>query len=325
MEFLLGAAVLIGVVIAIEYRFRNPDSLIIREGKEGFAERKSRLYPRHLSLVLPRTTHAFQVKVEAIARGNLDVRAVLAASVAAAPEHLDALVRMGGWRKDAVERAAKELEGQLQSQVKEYTEQFTVEALSSQKLLEYLQQQLPASREHLGIEVVSLVLLSYGPGEARIVDALQQQEHARILERTETLQQQARIAAAKTKLKADEEIALLEHALELKKYEMKKNQVEQESALADLRVDEDIRRHRKQLLLDKEEFEMLKSNPELLMLTPQAARLAEASQGLRNARTIVSLSPQDLAQGSDLLGMFQRLLQNALGSRASGEKAPKTK
>jgi len=325
MEFLLGAVVLIGVVIAIEYRFRNPDSLIIREGKEGFAERKSRLYPRHLSLVLPRTTHAFQVKVEATARGNLDVRAMLAASVAAAPDHLDALVRMGGWRKDAVERAAKELEGQLQSQVKEYTEQFTVEALSSQKLLEYLQQQLPASKEHLGIEVVSLVLLSYGPGETRIVEALQQQEHARILERTETLQQQARIAAAKTKLKADEEISLLEHALELKKYEMKKNQVEQESALADLRVDDDIRRHRKQLLLDKEEFEMLKSNPELLMLTPQAARLAEASQGLRNARTVVSLSPQDLAQGSDLLGMFQRLLQNALGSRASGEKAPKTK
>jgi hypothetical protein len=262
--------------------------------------------------------------VEAIARGNLDVRAVLAASVAAAPDHLDALVRMGGWRKDAVERAAKELEGQLQSQVKEYTEQFTVEALSSQKLLEYLQQQLPASKERLGIEVVSLVLLSYGPGETRIVEALQQQEHARILERTETLQQQARIAAAKTKLKADEEIAMLEHALELKKYEMKKNQVAQESALADLRVDDDIRRHRKQLLLDKEEFEMLKSNPELLMLTPQAARLAEASQGLRNARTIVSLSPQDLAQGSDLLGMFQRLLQNALGSRAGGGKAPKT-
>ena len=325
MEFLLGAVVLIGVVFAVEYRFRNPDRLIIREGKGGFAERKSRLYPRHLSLVLPRTTHTFQVKVEAIAKGNLDVRAVLAASVAAAPNHLDALVRMGGWRKDAVERAAKELEGQLQSQVKEYTEQFTVEALSSQKLLEYLQQQLPASQERLGIEVVSLVLLSFGPGETRIVEALQQQEHARILERTETLQQQARIAAAKSKLKADEEIALLEHALEQKKYEMKKNQVEQESALADLRVDEDIRRHRKQLSLDREEFEMLKNSPELLMLTPQAARLAEASQGLRNARTIVSLSPQDVAQGSDLLGMFQRLLQNALGSRTSGEKAPKTK
>jgi hypothetical protein len=77
-------------------------------------------------------------------------------------------------------------------------------------------------------------------------------------------------------------------------------------------------------LLDKEEFEMLKSNPELLMLTPQAARLAEASQGLKNARTIVSLSPQDLAQGSELLATFQRMLQNALGSRTGGKKAAKT-
>jgi cell division protein FtsL len=325
MEFLLGVVVLTGVVFAIEYRFRNPDRLIICEGKRGFAERKSRLYPRHLSLVLPRTTHAFQVRVEAIARGNLDVRVVLAASVAAAPDHLDALVRMGGWRKDAVERAAKELEGQLHSHVKEYTEQFTVETLSSQKLLEYLQQKMPASRERLGIEVVSLVLLSFGPIEARIVEALQQQEHARILERTETLQQHARIAAAKTKLKADEEIALLEHALDIKKFEMKKNQIEQESVLADIRVDDDIRRQHKQLVLDREEFEMLKSNPELLMLTPQAARLAEASQGLRNARTIVSLSPQEFAQGSDLLGMFQRLLQNALGTRASGKETTKSK
>jgi hypothetical protein len=49
MEFLLGALVLIGVVLAAEYRFRNPDRLIVREHKGGFAERKSRLYPRHLT------------------------------------------------------------------------------------------------------------------------------------------------------------------------------------------------------------------------------------------------------------------------------------
>jgi hypothetical protein len=324
MEYILGLVVVIGAVLAFEFRVRKPDRLVVSERKGRFVERKSWLYPRHFSLVLPRTTHAFQVRVEAIAKGNLDVRAVLTTSVAASPNHLDALVRMGGWRKDAVERAAKELDGQLQSFVKEYTEQFAVEALSSQKLLEYLEQKVPASKERLGIEVVSLVLLSFGPSEQRIVEALQQQEHARILEQTETLQQQARIAAAKTKLKADEEIAALEHALERKKYEMKKDHLEQESALADLRVDDELRRNRKQLLLEKEEFDMLKSNPELLMLTPQAARLAEASQGLRNARTIVSLGPQELAQGSELLGTFQQMLQKALESRGAGDKIPKT-
>ena len=47
------------------------------------------------------------------------------------------------------------------------------------------------------------------------------------------------------------------------------------------------------LAFEREELEVLKSSPELLMLTPQAARLAEASQSLKNARTVISLSPQD--------------------------------
>jgi hypothetical protein len=66
------------------------------------------------------------------------------------------------------------------------------------------------------------------------------------------------------------------------------------------------------LSFEKEELEVLKNSPELLMLTPQAARLAEASQNLKNARTIVSFTPQELAQGSELLGIFQRLMQKAL-------------
>ena len=45
------------------------------------------------------------------------------------------------------------------------------------------------------------------------------------------------------------------------------------------------------LAYEKEELEVLKSSPELLMLTPQVARLAEASQNLKNARTVISLSP----------------------------------
>jgi hypothetical protein len=53
----------------------------------------------------------------------------------------------------------------------------------------------------------------------------------------------------------------------------------------------------------------------LLVLTPQAARLAEASQGLKNARTVISISPQDLAPGSDLINLFQNLLNKALESK----------
>ena len=57
---------------------------------------------------------------------------------------------------------------------------------------------------------------SFEPVNPQIAEALRQREQARILEQTETLNQQARIAAAKSKLKADEEIASLESELELK-------------------------------------------------------------------------------------------------------------
>jgi hypothetical protein len=151
----------------------------------------------------------------------------------------------------------------------------------------------------------------------QISEALKQQEQARILEQTEVLNQKARIASTKAKLKADEEISQLESQLEMKKYDLKKSQWEREAQLNDLRINDELKRNRKRLEFDKEELEMLKSSPELLMLTPQAARLAEASQGLKNARTVVSLSSQDMAHGSELFGMFQNILQNALDSYRS--------
>jgi hypothetical protein len=178
------------------------------------------------------------------------------------------------------------------------------------------------SRERLGLEVVSLAIQSFEPANPRIAEALRQQEHARILEQTENLNQQARIAAAKARIKADEEIAELENDLELKKTNLQKARLEQESLLAQERLQEELQRNRMRLQFEKEELEMLKSSPELLMLTPQAARLAEASQSLRNARTIISLGPQEFAQGSELLGLFQGLLQKALeGCRDRVEKA----
>ena len=72
---------------------------------------------------------------------------------------------------------------------------------------------------------------------------------------------------------------------------------------------------------ERKEIELLKDNPELLIFSPQAARLAEASQTLPNARTIVSLSPNDLLQGSELIGMLQAFFQNIIQkSKQKNEK-----
>jgi hypothetical protein len=317
MEFVLGVIILLFIAAAFEYRIRKPDFIVLCETKSGLGIRKGRIYPRHFSLLLQRTTHSLTVTVDATAKGSIDIKVKLAATVAASLGHLTELIRAGGWSTEAVARAAKELETVLQGFVKGFTEQFEIEELSSQKIHEYLHKEIPASKAALGIEVISLTILSFEPMNPQISEALKQQEQARILEQTEAVSQKARIVSTKAKLKADEEISQLENQLEMKRYEIKKNQWEREAQLNDLRINDELKRNRKRLEFDKEELEMLKSSPELLMLTPQAARLAEASQGLKNARTVVSLSPQDMAHGSELFGMFQNILQNALDSYRS--------
>jgi hypothetical protein len=325
MELFVALVVLVCLIVGFEYRIRRPDDVVVYEQKKGLAVRTGRFYPRHFSLPIRRTTHSLQMTVDATAKGNLEIRVKLAVSVAAALDHLGALVRVGGWSADAVVKAGKELEALVQGFVKEYTEQFGIEELSSEKIHAYLNQKVSANAAKFGVEIISLVILSFEPLNAQISEALRQQEHARILEQTETLNQKARIASAKAKLKADEEIAALENQLELKNYDLKKSQLERESVLANLRVEEELKRNRRKLEFDKEELDMLRSSPELLMLTPQAARLAEASQGLKNARTIVSLSPNDVGQGSELLGMFQKMLSAALDAYRDKDKKAKGK
>ncbi len=304
MWFVLVLPVLICLAILYEYRVRRPDQIILYETRDGFGFRKARFYPRHFSLALRRTAHSFLQTVDASARGNLDIRVKLAVAVAASLENLSALIRVGGWNQDALVKASKELEIILQGFVKEYTEKHEIEELSSEQIHSYLAQKVHLTKQSLGLEIVTLAIHSFEPVNPQIAEALRQREQARILEQTETLNQQARIAAAKSKLKADEEIASLESELELKRFDLKKAQMEKESALADSRIEDELKRSRLRLQFDKEELELLKQSPELLMLTPQAARLAEASQGLKNARTVVSLSPGDLSQGTELLGIF---------------------
>jgi hypothetical protein len=247
--------------------------------------------------------------------GNLGVNIKLAGSVAPAQEHLQALIRVGGWNSEVVARAADEARILLEALVKEYAEHSEIHDLSSTGIVEFIQQRADQFSQKFGLELVALVVQSLEAIDAEIADALRQQEQARLLEQTERLSNQARVSAAKAKFQADEEIAAMDHALELKKNEQKKLLLEQEATLAQQRVEDELVRSRLRLEFEKEELDLLKDNPELLILTPQAARLAEASQSLKNARTIISLTPQEIAPGSELLTLFQNLLQKALEAR----------
>jgi hypothetical protein len=320
MEIVFGSAIGLIIVIAVavvlfEFRVHQPDTLVLHESKGRITVRKGVMYPRHFSLSLKRSTCPVQVTAEASAVGNIGVRVKLIGSIAPSIDHLSSLIRAGGWNGDAVARVADEVQVLLQGLVKEYAERAEIHQLSSADLLSYLNERTTLVEEKYGVELITLAVQSLDPIDPEIADALRQQEQARLMEQTERLNQQARIEAARAKYQADEEIAALEHSLELKRAALKKELLAQESALAQQRLEDDLARNRLRLAFEREELEVLKSSPELLMLTPQAARLAEASQTLKNARTIVSLTPQDVGVGAELFGLFQNMLQKALDAR----------
>jgi hypothetical protein len=316
LQVVVGVVIVAAILLAaFEYRIRQPDFLVLHESNGRISLRKGLVYPRHFSLALPRTTCPIQLTVDAAAAGNLGVRVKLVGSVAPSLEQFQSLIRVGGWNRDAVARATEEVQVLLQGLVKEYTERSGINALSSANILNYLNEHSAIVKEKFGVELISLAIQSLDPTDPGIADALRQQEQARLLDQTELLNQQARVAAFKAKSQADEEIAEMEHNLDLKKAGLKKLLLEKESALTQQSLSDDLVRNRMRLAFEIEELEVLKSSPELLMLTPQAARLAEASQNLKNARTVISLNPQESPHGSELFNLFRELLQKALEAK----------
>lgn len=319
MEILLGfVGILFAgflLVVVFEYRVRQPDVIVLSESDGQIGIRKGPLYPRHFSLPLKRTTCPLQLTVEAAAVGNLLVRIKLIGSAAPSVNHIQALIRVGGWDSEAVTRAVDQVRILLQGLIKEYTERSEIRAISSPAILNHLNEHLELIEERFGIDLIALAVESLEPTDPQVANALSQQEEARLLEQTEQLTHQARIVAAKARYRADEEIAAMEHALEMKRSELKKIQFESDAELARQRIEDELARSRLRLAFEKEELEVLRRSPELLMLTPQAAQLAEASQSLKNARTVISFTPQELANGSALFTLFRNLLEKELETK----------
>ncbi len=307
---LIALAIVVAVAAAAlyEYRVRRPDQLVLYESGGAVRLRRGRFYPRHFNLALAGTAHPIEMKIDGVARGSIQIRTSLVASVAPARDHLDALVRAGGWQPGAVARASRDLQTAIQSGVRQYTEQWPVEELSSEALARHLSAGIGNAAPSFGLEVVSLDVQSIDPADPAIAEAMRRRESARILEQTEHLNQQARIAAARAKIEADEQIMLSEHELALRNLELKRAEIEKESLLAQRRTEEELSRSRLRLEFEKEEMALLKNSPELLLLSPQAARLAEASQGLKNARTVVSLGTPEAEREPGLAALFRRFL-----------------
>jgi len=322
MWIVLGIFIVLIFLVVFEFRFRPPDRIVLHEAKGRVKQRKGRVYPRHFSLAVPSTVHKIQPEIEAEARGRLEVRIGLVVTVAASPDYLPDLIRVAGWEQDAVAKSAAELNTIIDSLVQEYAAGFEIEELSSDKLSEHLNNQLRDSVPPLGLELLSVYVQTIEPLDNEIADAMRRQEAERIMEQTEILSQKVRVAAAKAKVDADEEIALSQHKLDLKKLELQKIEEEKQADLAQIRLKEELKSRKLQLEVDREEAGLIKENPELVLLTPQVARLAEASQNLRNAKTVVSLSPNDFKEDSPVAALLQSLIRQ-LGKTGSKPNSAK--
>jgi len=314
MWIAIATAAVILFCVFFEFRYRSPDRIVLHESRGLVKQRKGRVYPRHFSLAVPATDHSIQPEIAAEAKGRLEVRIRLSVTVAASLDHLSNLVRVAGWRQDAVARATVELSAVCDSLAREFAEKSGIEDISSEKLTGYLRGELKGLTHQWGLELRSLYVQSIEPVDSKIAEAMRRQEADRILEQTEVLSQKARVAASRAKIEADEKIAHLEHQLELERLGLKKAEEAEEADLARVRLEEELKSRRMHLELDREEVALLRKNPELVLLTPQVARLAEASQNFKSAKTVVSLSPGDLKHDSPIAALLQSLIQRLGGS-----------
>jgi hypothetical protein len=319
MWWLLIIPVVLLIIILFEYRVRQPDQIVLYESRGEILRRSGRIYPRHFSLSIPTTVQSLVVEIPTEAKGRVGLIVRLTVAVAADPKRLDQLIRIGGWESTAVDHAADELRTGIHGLTRKFTEQQEVELISSTELSSQLEKQLQSYCERLGLVLISVTTHSVDPTDPEIADTLREREAARIRERTEKVNQEARVAAAKARIEADAIVASAEHELELQRLDLKRKQDEEQAQLERMRVQDELDRRKMQLEMDREEVELVAENPQLLILTPQMARLAEASQSLRNARTVVSLSGDELPEGSSILQTLLTLLQGSLKAGQSNQ------
>ena len=307
--------VLILIYLAYEYRIKKPGQIVLVEKKGKVELRKSKLYPRHFCMPLSISSESITSNFEVEAKGKITLSVKLVATVTPSIENITQLIKVGGWDKNILASAAKEFEVILQNLVRTFADQYEVENISSNAAQKYLSENFEDVNKKLGIDVLSLTVQSIEPIDQKISQAIKQKEEARILEDTEKTTQKARISAAEIKNKADDSILQLEHEMELKKLKLQEIELISQTEIENKRLTEELKRNKMKLELDKEEVLLLKENPELLLLTPQLARLAEASQNLRNAKTVVSLG--DIEQGSEIVDVLKGFVKRLTGVKTN--------
>ena len=289
---LLGIFIICIILLALIVKVRRPDQLLLVEKHGKVQPYLKRWYFSKSVLALPATVKTLSTEVKTQARGKIDVVIKLFVSFFPNAEQAENLVRVGGWSSEAVERVAHELSGTVQGLVGELVEPLDITQVTRDKLSHMLRQKIQELAPNFGIAVTSVVVSEAEAADKKIADAIRKQEEARIQEETEKANQQSRIATEKLRLTADDEIARMKHKMEMEQLKLREIEELKSAELEQKLLEMETEKKRLSLKVEQEEADLLSKHPELMMLTPQLTRLVEASQQLKSARTVISLSPE---------------------------------
>ncbi len=307
-EIAAGIVICILAVLIFEYRIKKPGQIVLFESDGKVKHRTSNLYARHFSVLMQNKTYTAVSTVEAETKKKISLNVKFSVTLSPSLEHIDKLIHIAGWAGDPISDAGNEIDVMLQGYIKEFIDTQELEDIRSKHLSEYLSKKLAEVNQQFGVEIISLTIQSIEPTDKKISEAIRQKEVTRIMEETERMNQAARINTAQVKLHADEEILKAEHELSLKKLQLKEALAGKEAALELMKLNEQMKRDKIRLAIEKEEMSILQDNPEVLLLSPQIARLAEASQNMKNAKTVVSLG--DFTGSSKVVETLRDFISN---------------
>jgi hypothetical protein len=306
----LSAILLLFVAIIFEYRLRRPDEWALTEKGENIVRRSGRFYPRHFTLAFRANHYSMSQEMTADVRGLLSVKITYTLTVVPDGANISPLIRAGGWQKDLVQNAARELLIESQTIIRQACEALALEDLQSKGIRQALLEQKEHFRQAYGLELISVNIPLLAPVDPLIGEKLQEREAARIEQETERIRQETRIAREELRLQAEQKIAAENQKLELLRQQLQQEREKAENELAALRVESEAARRKILLATEKAELELAAAHPETLLTNPQLARLLEAGQSLKNAQTVVSFG--EMKDGSPLKEWLPELLSTLL-------------
>lgn len=306
----ISGGILLAAMVVLYFLFdrKRPDQLILIEKRGKVTIWTRAFYPKYLCLSLPYTTRSVTTEVKTQARGKIDAIIKLTASFYPDADHIENLIHIGGWSSDALGRIERELAGTVQSTVGEIIEPLNIAEMTREYIAKTIKTRLNAIAPNIGVIITGITVLSAEASDSKIAEAIQKTEIAHIQEEAEKTVQASRMAQADLKARADQAILDSEHDTAMKKLALRKIEEAAAAVLAKAALEQQVERRSIELKIEKAEVELLANNPALLLLSPQLTRLTEASQQLKNAETVVTLSsdffhklPQPLQQILNML------------------------